>query len=250
MIRSLIAVCCYISFVGCLAVASSAKVYDKIDNMIAQNNLHQAMPLIEKEIKKSPSDLELYVRKARVVTLKGDQSKNSKEKVKSYEEALELSNKMIKLDPKSAKGYLRRAVAKGKLILFKGILESRSLVLELRADAKKAIKLPSASTYEKALGNYLLGKAHLKLAEKPRALRMPLGLAWASTSKGGQFLKTAVELAPNSIPFTLDYGIWLKDQGKKAQAVTFLKKIEDLEVYDPADPGHKATANKLLASMK
>lgn len=229
-----------------LAEAPQGQSLEKLDNLIASNQLSVALPIIEKDLTKSPNDLELLMRKARIVTLQGDQTSNEKNKIKSYESAKAIGDQMVKIDSKSPKGYLRRAIAKGKLILFKGVLESRSLVLELRSDAKKALKLKSASSYEKALASYLLGRAHLKLADKPRAIRIPLGLGWANKSKGGDFLKEAFELSPNSIPFNLDYAIWLNENGDKTKAKKILTKIATLDVYDPADPEHKATAKKLL----
>jgi hypothetical protein len=221
----------------------------KIDAHIAKNELKVAMPMVEQGLTESPKDLEILMRKARIITLLGDQTKNEQSKIKSYEEAQAIANQMVKIDSKSAKGYLRRAIAKGKLILFKGVLESRSLVLELKSDTNKVLSLKSASPYELALAKYLLGRAHLKLSNTPRAIRMPLGLAWASKDEGGKFLKTAVQLSPNSIPFNLDYAIYLKDNGDVAQAKKLLANIASLEIYDPADPDHKETAKKLLAEM-
>lgn len=221
-----------------------------IDDHIAKNELKKALPLVENGLSVSSNDLELLLRKARILTLLGDQTTEEKNKIQSYEEALKISEQMIKQDPLSAKGYLRRAIANGKLILFKGVLESRKLVLDLQSDTKKVLSLKSASSYEKALANYLLGRAHLKLSATPKAVRMPLGLAWANKTEGGNLLKTAFELNPSSIPFSLDYAIWLKDNGDLTQAKKILNSIGSLEIYDPADTEHKNTAKKLLSEIE
>lgn len=223
--------------------------FKKIDELIAKNKLNDAMVQVETGLKKTPKEIELLARKSRLLTLQGDQKSDEDAKVGAYEDAKKIADQIIEINADSPKGYLRRAIAKGKLILYKGILQSRSLVLELRKDAKKALSISSANAYEKALGNYLLGRAHLKLAKKPRALRLPLGLGWASKKKGGEFLKNAAELYPSSISFNLSYAMFEKDNGDKAKAKSILEKIATLEVYDPADPGHKDTAKKALADL-
>jgi hypothetical protein len=220
-----------------------------IQILIAKSELTKAMEAVNLELKKSPRDLQHLALKARIESLQGDAAKDEDTKVKLYERAQKTANELIKAHPNSAKGYNRRAVAKGKLILFKGILESRSLVLDLRKDAKKVLGMKNLEAYDKALANYLLGRAHLKLATKPRALRMPLGLAWASDSKGGEFLNKAVELSPNTISFNLSYAKWLKDKGQTAKSKALLEKIASIEVFDPADTGHKQTAKDLLSKL-
>jgi len=232
-----------------LIAAEKNTSFQNIDDLIAKNQLTEALPLIDKGLLQNLKDLELLMRKSRIITLQGDQKQDEAGKVKSYEDAQEIANQMVKLDAQSAKGYLRRAIAKGKLILFKGILQSRSLILEVRDDATTVLGLASASTYEKALANYILGRAHLKLAAKPKALRLPLGLAWASKSKGGEFLKTAYELSPHSISFNFDYALWLKDNDNLSLAKSILTKMDTLDIYDPADVDHKKAAKDQLSKL-
>jgi hypothetical protein len=231
------------------AKPSSALSTTEIDKMIAENKIGDAMTAIDKALEAEPKNLDMLARQSRILTLQGNQAKKDEEKVRLYEKAQKVATQAIKADSKSAQGYLRRAIAKGKLILYKGILESRTLVLELRADTQKVLKLKNTSDYEKGLANYLLGKTHIKLAEKPKALRLPLGLAWASEEEGQMHLKKAYELKPTSIPFVLDYALVLRDKGEKAEAIKLLESIEPLEIYDPADVEHKATAKKTLAKL-
>lgn len=235
------------TFTSVLAVGNES--FKKIDELIAKNQLSDAMNKISEGLKANPKEIELLARKSRLLTLMGDQKSDEKAKVSSYEEAEKVANEIISINDKAAKGYLRRAVAKGKLILYKGILQSRSLVLELRKDARKGLELSGSDAYDKALGNYLLGRAHLKLAKKPRALRLPLGLGWASKKKGGEFLKKAAEIYPNSISFNLSYAEYERDNGDIAKAKAIFEKIGTLAVFDPADPGHKETAKKALADL-
>lgn len=220
-----------------------------IDDLIAQNKLSEAMKSIESGLSKDAKSVELLARKSRVTALKADSVSSEEEKIKLYEEAEKIASQAVEANSSSAEGYLRRAAAKGKLGLYKGILESRSLVLDVRKDAKKAIELAPAGSYNKALASYILGRVHLKLAEKPKVMRIPLGLGWASKKKGAELIKEAVTLAPQSIPFHLDYAKWLIANDKKDEAKTVLGKIATFPIFDPPDVGHKATAKKLLSGL-
>ena len=231
----------------CLSTAFAESAATKaIDDLIAKNQLTQALELINKGLASNPKDVPHLARKSRVISIQADQEDEDK-KVKLYEEAEKIANSAVEAGPANAGGYLRHAAAKGKLGLFKGILESRKLVLDLRADSKKVLELGSANNYQKALANYMLGRVHLKLAKKPKVMRIPLGLGWASKKKGAKFLKTSTELAPNSISFNLAYGEYLKDKGEDGQAKAIFQKIASMPVFDPADNGHKETAKKYLS---
>lgn len=239
----------FVGLLNILFITSGFCDLQSLDSLIAQNKLAEAESIIDKAISANAKDLEHLTRKSRLMALKADQTDNEEKKVSLYEEAEKIASKIVEAHPKSAKGYLRRAAANGKLVLFKGILESRQLILAVRDDANKALEQSSASGYEKGLASYILGRAHLKLAEKPRVMRVPLGLGWASKSKGGELLKKATEFAPESIPFNLDYAKWLIDNGKKSQAKSHLEKIATLKVIDPADPGHQKTAKEMLSKL-
>lgn len=220
-----------------------------IDGLIAQNKLAEALKSIEAGLAKNAKSVELLARKSRVTALKADGVNSEEEKVKLYEEAEKIASQAVAANPNEAEGYLRRAAAKGKLGLYKGILESRSLVLDVRKDANKAIELAPAGSYNKALASYILGRVHLKLAEKPKVMRIPLGLGWASKNKGAELLKQAITMAPQSIPFHLDYAKWLIASDKKGEAKAVLNKIGTFPIFDPPDIGHKATAKKLLSEL-
>ena len=239
-------------FIGALSLAFMTSGFcelNKADELIAQNKLVEAEKLVDQVLSGNPTDLESLTRKSRLIALKADQMEDKDKKVALYEEAEKIASKVVENHPKSAKGYLRRAAASGKLALFKGILESRTLILAVKDDASKALEQSSATDYEKALASYILGRAHLKLAEKPRVMRIPLGLGWASKKEGSKLLQKAAELAPESIPFNLDYAKWLIDNDKKSKAKGILEKIAGLKVIDPADPKHQEEAKKLLSEL-
>tara|TARA_B100000941_G_C28134461_1_gene364585 strand:- start:14 stop:559 length:546 start_codon:yes stop_codon:yes gene_type:complete len=179
----------------------------------------------------------------------GDAKSLEEEKIDLYQKAQAVATAAIESDPENAGGYLRRAVAAGKLALYQGILQSRALVIQVKNDATNALELKSISSYRKALAHYLLGKVHLKLAEKPKALRIPLGLGWASKEKGEAYIEKAATRAPQSIPFNLEYAKRLLEQNQKKKAKALLEAIQKLKIADPDDPNLKKEAKQLLAEL-
>ena len=95
----------------------------------------------------------------------------------------------------------------------------------------------------------MLGKSNLKLAQKSKFVRVPMGLGWASKKNGAEHLKSAYKLWPSSVPFTLDYALYLKKSGDKEQAKKLLLSVEELKNTDPGDAAHKETAKKALAEL-
>ena len=89
----------------------------------------------------------------------------------------------------------------------------------------------------------------MKVAEKPKAIRLPLGLGWASKKKGADHLKKAYSLSPNSVPISLDHAKVLVDAGEKDTAKTILTGIADLKDNDPGDKALKAEAANLLSTL-
>jgi predicted Zn-dependent protease len=247
MLRIVI-VCLLTAFLTSQAFANT-EALTEIDNLIATNDLAAAETKLNEQLKANSEAPLLLVRKSRIMSLKGDAASSEEQKVKLFEEAKSVAQKIIDKHPKVAGGYLRSAVSSGKLALYKGILSSRSLILEVKKLATKVVELDDKSKYEEALANYLLGRAHIKVAEKPKAMRLPLGLGWADKKKGAKHLEKAAKLAPDSIPFVLSYAESLIENGKKDEAKKLLEGIKDMKVRDPADPGHQRAAEKLLSSL-
>ena len=195
---------CFLSFllVFSLKVNAGDRLLTQVDDWIAENQLKIALEKVEKQLSSVKESSEWKVRKSRILSLMGDAKSLEEEKIDLYQKAQAVATAAIESDPENAGGYLRRAVAAGKLALYQGILQSRALVIQVKNDATNALELKSISSYRKALAHYLLGKVHLKLAEKPKALRIPLGLGWASKEKGEAYIEKAATRAPQSIPFS------------------------------------------------
>ncbi len=229
--------------------ANNSDLINSIDKMIAENQIDSALEKVNDQLEKDQTDIDLLTRQTRLITLKGNQSIEKKNKIRFYEESIHMTDEMVKRYPNSANGYLRRAIAKGKLALHKGIFSSRSLVLALKEDTKKVLTLNESTDYQKALASYILGKAHKKISKKPKFLRAPLGLAWANKSEGEKLIASAYKLSPSSINIAFEYALQLKENNKKNEAKALLLKIDSLKVYDPSDVDLKQQAKEQLNTL-
>jgi tetratricopeptide (TPR) repeat protein len=61
--------------------------------------------------------------------------------IATYQKALEYSEKAVKAAPNQSVTYLRRAIANGRIALFKGIFSVAGVVNSVKADLEKAIQL-------------------------------------------------------------------------------------------------------------
>src|SRR3990170_8317119 len=120
--------------------------------------------------------------------------------LETYETALTYAEKAVNADRKSSMAYTRRSIANGRIALFRGIWESLSLVKRTKADIDTALALDP----ENDVANYILGRIHAKVTEKPRILRWPLGLGWASTDDAIKYFEKAISLKPEFIMYRLD----------------------------------------------
>ena len=228
-------------------VASSP--YVEIDQAFVALNPEGADKLISDRLKINPNDAGLLWRKSRALVAAGDREKDKGRQLGLYEEARAMAEKAIGLDASMMSGYLRRAIAAGKIALFKGVLETRELVLLTKKDAEKAIELNNGTPYEFALGHYLLGRVHLKLSETPKVVRMPLGLAWGNIDEAEKFLAKAVATFPTAPGFRVDYALALIKRDKKAEAKEQLQTAVSSQPVDVSDRDRIQEAKNLLGTM-
>ncbi len=164
----------------------------------------------------------------------------------TYEKALECANKAIEANPNGAMGYTRRAIANGRIALFRGVWGALDLVKQTRADCEKAIALDSMSIG----AYYVLGRTHAKLVEKPRIVRWPLGLGWANIEDAIKNYEKAISLRPDFIMYHLDYARALVENDDYAKARAHLELITSLSKQDEDDDQFRKEAKELLDSIK
>jgi FimV-like protein len=175
---------------------------------------------------------------------KSDQEKS--EQLLTYEKALEFANKAVAANPNGSMGFARRAIANGRIALFKGVWESLDLVKQTRADCEKAIVLDSTN----ASAYYVLGRTHMKVSEKPRIIRWPLGLGWANLDDAVKNYEKAIELRPDFIMYRIDCARAYIELEKYDKARAHLDAIKTLPTLDEDDPQFRKEAQQLLDEIK
>ncbi|MEK6650988.1 MAG: hypothetical protein AABY75_08425, partial [Bacteroidota bacterium] len=81
------------------------------------------------------------------------------EQLKYYERSLDYANKAIAANPAGSMGYTRRAIANGRVALFRGVWESLDLVKQVKADIEKALGLD----VKNATAHYIMARTHAKV---------------------------------------------------------------------------------------
>lgn len=201
--------------------------------------------------KKYPNNADVLWRLSRVVYHIADHMPTSTSAEKDaqlaeYQKAYNYADEAVKSDPKNSMAYTYRAVANGKIALFKGVFSVSGIVNSVRQDCEKAISLDPNN----AIAYYVLGRTHAKLAEKPKMFRWPLGLAWGNIDDAIKFYNKAVSIDPNFVMFRLDLARAYISQDLYQQARQQLQAIPQLPKRDEDDDQMKAEAAKLLQEIK
>jgi len=228
-----------------LAVAQDVGQYiAKGDSAYKKFDHETALKFYQKALQLNPRSFEALWRISRAYVDIGEHQPNDKQ-LAYYEKAKTFADSAIAVNPQNAEGYVRRAIAVGKISLFKGVWKSIGLVKKVRADCEKALQLDPNND----LANYVYARAHQKVAEKSKFFRAPLGLGWGSKKEAVRLYKKAISLHPTSIRYHLDYGKLLIDMKKYKEARQVLGKIKDLPIEDEDDPQFKKEAAQLLKEI-
>jgi FimV-like protein len=176
-------------------------------------------------------------------------SKTDVEKQKQlefYDKSLDFAKKAVAANPNGAMGYTRQAISNGRIALFRGVFESLSLVKQVKADCEKAISL---DTNEPA-AYYVLGRTHMKLCEKPKFVRWPLGIGWANMDDAITNFEKSISLRPNFIMYRIDLARAYVEKEEYDKAREQLTKIATLPKEDEDDDNFRKEAAELLLKIK
>lgn len=167
-----------------------------------------------------------------------------------YEKAVSYADNAIKLGGDKSVAYLRRAIANGKLALFKGVFSVAGVVKQVRDDCEKAIKLSNGGSEVQGLSHYILARTHAKISEKWKPARAALGLGWADNEIALQEYKKAIDLFPNLLMFYVDYAISLEREDMYKEAREALNKAFQLPKKDDEDGLRLEEGKKLYEEIK
>jgi FimV-like protein len=231
----------------------------KVDKLIAQGNEYsekifdnqKAIKAFEAALAIEGGNYEALWRLSRSLVDYGEHlpSNSDQEKAKqleTYEKSLEYANKAINANPNGSMGYARRAIANGRIALFKGVWESLDLVKQTKADCEKAIALDGSN----AAAYYVLGRTHLKVCEKPRIVRWPLGLGWANMEESIKHFEKSIALRPDFIMYRIDCARAYIEEDEYDKARNHLTTIGKLPTADEDDDQFRKEAQELLESIE
>jgi FimV-like protein len=211
----------------------------------------KSIELYTKALNTSPDKAELLWRISRAYVEIGEHQpagtdKEKETQLKTYEKATEFATKAIAADSKNSMAYTRRAIANGRIALFKGVWESLDLVKSVRADLDTALALDPNND----VALYVMGRTHLKVCEKPYFIRLPLGLGWGDLEDGLVFFEKSIALKPNFIMYRLDCARAYIEEDEYDKARAHLTKILSLPNDDQDDDQFRAEAKQLLKDIE
>jgi tetratricopeptide (TPR) repeat protein len=177
-------------------------------------------------------------------------SEQKKEQEKIYNLALEYAERSVKIAPDKTITLLRRAIANGRIALYKGVFSVSGVVNSVKEDLEKAISLNNSGPIALATSYYVLARTHSKTSEKSKLFRMPLGLGWADLDKAIEYFEKAIKLRPDFRMYRLDYAKALIKKEDNKKAIEQLEAIKNIPKYDEDDDEFLKEAEKLIKELK
>lgn len=219
-------------------------------SMVAFDN-KKALDAFLQADKVSPHDYDVLWRLSRTYVdlgehLPGATDKEKETQLEYYQKAFTYADKAVQANPNGSMGYSRRAIANGRIALFKGIWAAIDLVKQVKADCEKAIALDAknSSAY------YVLARTHAKVCEKPKMVRWPLGLSWANRDEAATLFEKAIALRPSFIMYRVDAAQNYIDNDEPAKAKEQLIKVASLPKEDEDDDALRRDAKEMLKKLQ
>lgn len=179
---------------------------------------------------------------------KTDEQKDAQLEI--YQKAFNYADKAVKIAPEKSITYVRRAIANGRIALFKGVFSVAGVVNSVKEDCENAIKFNSGDNYTMALAHYILARTHAKISEKWAPARAVLGLGWADNEDAISEFKKAVSLYPNFRMFYLDFAKSYIREDEYQKAREILNKVIESPKKDEDDDQRLTEAKQLLEEIK
>ncbi|MGD0338581.1 MAG: tetratricopeptide repeat protein [Bacteroidota bacterium] len=238
-----------ITTVPAQTVAEITAQSDSIADVAFQNK--PALDILSTAADKYPGNYNIVWRLSRTYSDMGaainaisDEQKT--QQLELYEKSLDYANQAIAANPEGSMGYTRRAIANGRIALFKGVWESIDLVKQVKHDCEKAIELDTTNS----LAYYIYGRTHAKVSEKPKLFRWPLGLGWGNIDEAIKNFEIAISLRPNYIMYRLDAAKAYIEEDEYEKARAHLNAISTIPKAYQLDDDSRKEATELLEKIK
>ncbi len=241
--------------ISVLQAQSIEELIAKGDSLTKSFQNKKALEAYQQADKLSPDNWEVKWRLSRAIVdiaehLPAETSEQEDEQLKQYELATKYADEAVKLAPEKSITYLRRAIANGRIALFKGVFSVGSIVDQVKADAEKAIELNNGGNEFQGIAHYVLARTHAKISEKWAPARAVIGLGWADNEIAIDEFKKALKLYPELMMIHLDYARSLVREDLYAEAKTALENALKCPQLDEDDPSRIEEAKELLSEVK
>jgi tetratricopeptide (TPR) repeat protein len=249
----------FLSLFFILTFSVHAQMVDKLieegDKFTEEYNNQKALDAYLKADNLEPNNWEVLWRISRAYVDIGEHMPEKTDEQKDaqllmYQKAFDYADKSVKYASDKSITYVRRAIANGRIALFKGVFSVAGVVNSVRDDCEKAIKLNSGDKYTIALGHYILARTHAKISEKWAPARAVLGLGWADNEIAITEFNKAINLYPNFRMFYLDLAKSYIREDEFQKARDMLKKVIDSPKNDEDDDQRVTEAKKLIEEIK
>jgi tetratricopeptide (TPR) repeat protein len=225
------------------------------DNYYEQFNNEKALEFYQKADVAFPDNWEVLWRISRAyvdIAEHMPSSTNEQEdaQIAKYNLALEYANRAVKIAPNQSVTYLRRAIANGKIALFKGVFSVAGVVNQVKADCEKAISIRNGGNDIQGVAHYVYARTHAKISEKWKPGRSLLGLGWANIETALSNYEKAIQLKPNFMMFYVDYAKALISEDDYNKAREMLKKAISCKNEDEDDAKLREEAKQLLKKIE
>lgn len=238
-----------------LSAQSVKQLIDDSEKFYNEFNNEKQLELLTKAEKMEPNNWEVVWRLSRIYVDLGEKMPNSTSaqedaQIATYQKALEYADKAVKLGGDKSVSYLRRAIANGRIALFKGVFSVAGVVNSVKADVEKSIQLNNGDNFAMGVAHYVLARTHAKISEKWKPARSVLGLGWADNEIAIKEFKKAIELYPNYMMFYVDYAGSLIREDEYKTAREMLNKALTCQKQHQEDDKRLAEAKKMLNDIK
>jgi tetratricopeptide (TPR) repeat protein len=225
------------------------------DKLVKEFKHQEALEVYEKADAASPANWEVLWKISRAIVdiaekLPTETGEQEDAQLEMYDKAFTYADSSSKLAPENSEPFLRKAIANGRIALFKGVFSVAGIVGQVRDDVEMAIKLNTGGNEIQGVSHYVLGRTHAKISEKWAPARSVLGLGWADIDTALVELKTAVDLYPEFIMIYVEYAKALIREDDYEQAREMLNKALTLQKIDEDDEEKLAEANELLKEIE
>ena len=167
-----------------------------------------------------------------------------------FEKALSYADMSVGYASDKSITYLRRAIANGRIALFKGVFSVGNVVNSIKNDCETAIKINNCGNYVQGLAHYVLARTNSKISEKWAPARAVLGLGWADNEIALKEFKTAISLYPNFRMFYIDYARSLIKEDNYGEAKIILNKCISSPKQEEDDDSRLMEAKLMLYEIR